>query len=148
MSNPKKLNYTTKEKLIDDVKKIVADADALLQATAEQTSEKIDDLHTRIQENLKAAQGRLAEFDATLVDKTMNATREALQKTSEAADQALEAVRDAAQKSEHSVKKVTESGKEAAQHAAETARNTARKAVAATREAANKALDALTDWIR
>jgi len=148
MSNPKKINSTTKEKLIDDVKKIVADADALLQATAEQTGEKIDDLHTRLQENMKAAQGRLAEFEATFVHKSTEATREALQKTSEAVSQAVEAARDAAQKTEESVKKATGSGKEAAQHASETARNAARKAVAATREAANKALDALTDWIR
>jgi len=70
-----------KEKLIADMKQIVADADALLQATADQTSEKIAGLRTRLQDNLKTARSRLAEAETTLVDKTAQATRDALQKS-------------------------------------------------------------------
>lgn len=147
MSESNKLNSTTKDKLIADIKQIVADADAFLQATAEQAGGKAADLYTRIQENMKAAQGRLAEFEATFIDKTTEATREALQNTSEAVNQTVEAIKESAQKTEESVKKAAESGKEAAQHAADSARDAARKAVAVTREAANKALDAMADWI-
>ncbi|MDD2274071.1 MAG: DUF883 family protein [Desulfuromonadaceae bacterium] len=147
MPELKKLNSSTKDKLIADIKQIIADADALLQTTADQAGEKAADLHSRIQENLKAAQGRLAEFDARLVDKATKATRETLRKASEAVNQAVVAAGEAAQKSEEAVKKAAESGKETTRHAAETAREAAQKAVAATREAANKVLDAMTNWI-
>lgn len=147
MSESKRLNSMTKDKLIADIKQIIADADALLRTTADQAGDKVADLHTRIQENLKSAQGRLAEFDVRLVDKATKATRETLRKASEAVNQAVESAGEAAQKSEEAVKKAAESGKETTRHAAETAREVAQKAVAATREAANKVLDAMTNWI-
>jgi ElaB/YqjD/DUF883 family membrane-anchored ribosome-binding protein len=148
MSESNTPSSTTKDKLIADIKQIVADADALLQATTDQASEKVAGLRIGLRKNLKTAQGRLAEFEATAVDKTTEAIREALQKISEAANQATVATMEAAQKAEEAAKKVAGSGKDAAQHAAEAARETAQKAVAATREAANKALDAMQDWMR
>ena len=144
MSEYNKPGATPKDKLIADLKQMVADADALLQATTDQASEKIAGLRTRLQANLKAAPGRLAEFAATDVDKTTQDFRDALQKISDAATQASEAASEAAQKAEDSVKKATESGKEAAQHAAAAAQKT----VAATRTATDKALKAMQDWMR
>ena len=148
MSESNKPGATTKDKLIADMKHIVADAEELLRATADQASEKVVGLRTRLQANLKAASGRFVEFAATDVDETTQAIREALQKISEAANQATVATMEAAQKAEEAAKKVAGSGKDAAQHAAEAARDAAQKAVAATREAANKALDAMQDWMR
>jgi ElaB/YqjD/DUF883 family membrane-anchored ribosome-binding protein len=148
MSESNTPSSTTKDKLIADMKRIVADAEELLRATADQASEKVAGLRTRLQANLKAASGQLAEFAATDVDKTRQDFREALQKISDAANQAAEAASEAAHKAEEAAKKVAGSGKDAAQHAAEAARDAAQKAVAATREAANKALDAMQDWMR
>ncbi len=65
MSESNKPGATIKDKLIADLKQMDADADALLQATTDQASEKIAGLRTRLQANLKAAPGRLAEFAAT-----------------------------------------------------------------------------------
>ena len=144
MSDSNKPGSMTKDKLIADLKQMLADAEALLQATTDQAGEKIAGLRTRLQENLKAASGQLAEFAATDVDKTTQDIRDALQKISDAANQAAEAAGEAAQKAEESVKKAVESGKEAAQHAAAAAQKT----VAATRTAADKALKAMQDWMR
>ena len=143
MSESNKSGSMTKEKLIADMKQIVADADALLQATADQAGEKVAGLRTRLEANLKVASGRLAEFAAADVDKTRQDLRDALQKISDAANQAAEAASEAAQKAEDSVKKATESGKEAAQHAAEAARDAANKALNAITEMARKTKDAI-----
>ncbi|WP_114973424.1 DUF883 family protein [Rhodoferax ferrireducens] len=147
MSESNKPGSMSKDKLIADLKQMVADADELLQATADQAGEKVAGLRTRLEANLKAAPGRLAEFAATDVDKTRQDIRDALQKISDAANQAAEAAGDAAQKAEESVKKAVESGKDAAQHAAAAARDATQKAVAATRDAADKALDAMKNWM-
>ena len=48
------------EKLLDDLKTVVRDADALLQATAAQTGEKIEGARTRAMESLQKARQRLA----------------------------------------------------------------------------------------
>ena len=143
MSESNTPSSTPKDKLIADIKQIVADADALLQATADQAGEKVAGLRTRLEANLKVASGRLAEFAAADVDKTRQDLRDALQKISDAANQAAEAASEAAQKAEDSVKKATESGKEAAQHAAEAARDAANKALNAITEMARKAKDAI-----
>ncbi len=147
MPESNKPGSISKDKLIADLKQVVVDADALLQATPDQAGEKVAGLRTRLQANLKSASGRLAEFAATDVDKTKQDIRDALQKISDAANQAAEAAGDAAQKAEESVKKAVESGKDAAQHAAAAARDATQKAVAATRDAADKALDAMKNWM-
>jgi ElaB/YqjD/DUF883 family membrane-anchored ribosome-binding protein len=147
MSESNKPGATSKDRLVADMKRIVTDADELLRVTADQAGEKIAGLRTRLQENLKAASGQLAEFAATDVDKTRQDLQDALQKISDAANQAAEAAGDAAQKAEESVKKAVESGKDAAQHAAAAARDATQKAVAATRDAADKALDAMKNWM-
>ncbi len=148
MSESDKPQSTTKDKLIADMKRVVTDAEELLRATADQAGEKVDGLLTRLQENLKATQGRLAEAETTLAAKTTVAFREALQQISAAAKKAAEATREAAQKAEEAAEKAAEPGKEAAGRAADAAREAARKAAAAAREIADKALDAAIEMAR
>jgi ElaB/YqjD/DUF883 family membrane-anchored ribosome-binding protein len=130
---------TPKDKLIADVKLLVADADALLRATTDQASERVAGLRTRLHDNLKATQDRLTEFTTTDVERTTQDIRSTLQKIADAANQAVEAASEAAQKAEDSVKKAAGSGKDAAQDAAEAAREAANKALNAVMEIAKKA---------
>ena len=50
----------SKEKLMQDLRVVVADAEELLRATASQAGEKVAAARERIQENLAAAKERLA----------------------------------------------------------------------------------------
>lgn len=50
----------TTGKLMQDLEVVVRDAEALLQATATQSGEKIEALRARATESLRAARGRLA----------------------------------------------------------------------------------------
>lgn len=145
MSESNTPGFMSKEKLIADLKQMVADVDALYKDTTDQASGKISDLRARLEANLKAVPGQLAEFEAKFIDTSTSAIHDALQKVSDAANQAADAASEAAQKAEDSVKKATESGKDTAWHAAEATRDAAQKAVIATREAADKALKAMTE---
>ena len=53
----------TTEKLLEDLKTVVRDAEALLQATAAQTGEKIEGARTRATESLQKARQRLAAME-------------------------------------------------------------------------------------
>ncbi|MBK7001974.1 MAG: DUF883 domain-containing protein [Rhodoferax sp.] len=66
---------TSQELLVNGIKTTISDAEALLQATADQTGEKIASLRARIQEHLKDARVRLAAAEAVLVDKSRAAAR-------------------------------------------------------------------------
>lgn len=59
-----------KEKLVADLKVVVADAEELLAATAHQTGEKIAELRSRMQDNLRAARIKLADAEAALLERT------------------------------------------------------------------------------
>lgn len=63
------------EKVISDIKAIIADAEDLLGATADQSGDKIATLRARIQERLKDARVRLATAEAVLLEKTRAAAR-------------------------------------------------------------------------
>ena len=65
----------TKDKLISDVKLVIADTEELLRATAGQAGEKIADIRARTQDRLAAAKIKLAEAEAALVDKAKQAGR-------------------------------------------------------------------------
>ena len=60
----------SQEKLVADMKAVIADAEDMLKATADQTGEKIASLRARIQERLHAARVRLADAEAVLREKT------------------------------------------------------------------------------
>ncbi|NNM82195.1 MAG: DUF883 domain-containing protein [Burkholderiales bacterium] len=59
----------SKEKLIADFKVVVADAEALLQATASETGEKLGEARAKLEKRLEEARGRLREAEGVLRDK-------------------------------------------------------------------------------
>ena len=65
----------SKEKLVSDMKLVIADAEEILRATANQAGEKVGELRVRIQERLRDAKIRLQDAKAALVDKTKAAAR-------------------------------------------------------------------------
>lgn len=65
----------SKEKLMQDFRVVVADAEELLRATAGVANEKVSAARERIQENLAAAKARLASAEEALVEKTKEAAR-------------------------------------------------------------------------
>ena len=64
-----------KEKLVADLKLVVADAEELLAATASQTGEKIAELRERMQGNLRMARLKLGDAEAALREKTREVAR-------------------------------------------------------------------------
>jgi len=66
-----------KEKLVADLKVVVADAEELLRATAGQAGEKVAEMRGRIQEHLATAKDSLAEAQAAMVDKAKQVGRAA-----------------------------------------------------------------------
>jgi ElaB/YqjD/DUF883 family membrane-anchored ribosome-binding protein len=54
---------TASEKLMRDLQTVVEDAEALLQATAAQTGERVDGIRARAQASLKQAKTRLLEAE-------------------------------------------------------------------------------------
>jgi ElaB/YqjD/DUF883 family membrane-anchored ribosome-binding protein len=49
------------DKLVHDLRAVVADAEELLKATASQTGERVDKVRARAEESLRAARARLQE---------------------------------------------------------------------------------------
>lgn len=70
-------NGTGQEQLIADFKLVVADAEALLRATANQGGEKLDEARAKARESLRAVKLRLAEFEDAMLVKTREAARAA-----------------------------------------------------------------------
>ncbi len=66
-----------KEKLIADMKVVLADADELLRATAGHAGEKVAELRGKMQENLSRARASLAEAQAVAIDKAKQVGRAA-----------------------------------------------------------------------
>lgn len=64
-----------KDKLITDFKVVVADAEELLRATANQAGDKAAELRSKIQTRLADAKVRLADAEAVMVDKAKQAGR-------------------------------------------------------------------------
>lgn len=65
----------SKEKLMQDLHVVVADAEELLRATASQAGEKVSAARVRIQENLVAAKERLAAAQQQVAAKTKAAAK-------------------------------------------------------------------------
>jgi len=57
------LQAVTREKLLADVRIVLADSEQLLKAAIGQSGEKLAALQPRIEENLRKAKARLAEFE-------------------------------------------------------------------------------------
>lgn len=65
---------TSKQKLIDDLKIVVADAEVVLKETAGQLGEKASATRVKLEEGLKVAKLRLADAEKILRDKAKIAT--------------------------------------------------------------------------
>jgi len=65
----------TKEKLAQDLKIVISDAEELLRATASQASEKATAAREKIQDSLRNAKVKLAEVEDILIDKGKQAAR-------------------------------------------------------------------------
>lgn len=65
----------SKEKLMQDLRVVVSDAEELLRATAGQAGEKVSAARERIQENLAAAKVRLAAAEEVVVARAKQAAK-------------------------------------------------------------------------
>jgi ElaB/YqjD/DUF883 family membrane-anchored ribosome-binding protein len=75
MSEVTDLSTASKQKLVSDMKVVVADAEEILRATAGVAGDKMGDLRERFGERLRDARIRLADAEAALVDRTKAAAR-------------------------------------------------------------------------
>lgn len=65
----------TKEKLISDFKIVVADAEALLRASAGQGGEALAAVRSRVEESLATAKSRMLDAEAELLERTKAAAK-------------------------------------------------------------------------
>ena len=66
-----------RDQLAADLKAVVSDAEALLQATKGEAGERIAAVRARAEESLKAAKSRLSEMEHSIVDQAKEATKAA-----------------------------------------------------------------------
>lgn len=64
-----------RDKLVEDFKVVIQDAEELLKATASQTGDKITAVRARAEENLREARRRLSEMEGTLIERTRAAAK-------------------------------------------------------------------------
>lgn len=69
MSNNLQNTTVTKEQLISDFKVVIADAEALIRATANQGGEAVTNLRAKAEESLAAAKVKLADAQDALIEK-------------------------------------------------------------------------------
>lgn len=67
----------TTDKLFSDLQTVIEDAEALLQATASQTGEKIEAVRLRAKASVTQARARLSEFQAKTADQARQAAESA-----------------------------------------------------------------------
>jgi len=77
MSAQPAINDVSKQKLVADLKVVVADAEELLRATASQAGEKVSAARERIQASLATAKVKLTDAERVLVDKTKETAKAA-----------------------------------------------------------------------
>lgn len=65
----------SKDKLVADLKIVVADAEELLRATASQAGEKVAVARERIQASLASARVKLVDAERVIVDRTRQAAK-------------------------------------------------------------------------
>ena len=65
----------SKEKLIDDLQMVVADAEALLHATASQAGEAAVAARARIQKSLQVVKERLVDAEDAVIERTKEAAK-------------------------------------------------------------------------
>ena len=75
MSEYSDMTETSKQKLVSDMKNVVADTEEILRATAGVAGERMTDLRERIAERLHVAKMRIADAEEMLLDRTKAAAR-------------------------------------------------------------------------
>ena len=75
MSAQSASNDVSKEKLVADLKVVVADAEELLRATASQAGEKVVAARERIQASLATAKVKLSDAEQVLLEKSKLAAK-------------------------------------------------------------------------
>jgi ElaB/YqjD/DUF883 family membrane-anchored ribosome-binding protein len=65
----------TSDKLVQDLKLVITDAEELLRATASQAGEKAAAAREKIQDSLHRAKIKLAEAEEVMIDRTRQAAR-------------------------------------------------------------------------
>jgi ElaB/YqjD/DUF883 family membrane-anchored ribosome-binding protein len=68
-------NPANRDKLVQDMRLVIADAEELLRATANQAGEKIAVARERIQDSLHQAKVKLAEAEAVVSERAKQAAR-------------------------------------------------------------------------
>lgn len=68
-------NPANRDKLVQDMRVVIADAEDLLRATANQAGEKIAVARERIQDSLHQAKVKLAEAEAMVTERARQAAR-------------------------------------------------------------------------
>ncbi|MDP2810246.1 MAG: DUF883 family protein [Rhodocyclaceae bacterium] len=63
------MTIVTRDKLVADMRVVVADAEELLRATASQAGDKMVEVRARVQDHLASAKVRLAEAEAAVIDR-------------------------------------------------------------------------------
>lgn len=63
-------NSVSTEKLVQDLRAVVADAEELLRVTASQAGERVTVAREKIQESLQRARAKLTEAESAVVDQT------------------------------------------------------------------------------
>jgi ElaB/YqjD/DUF883 family membrane-anchored ribosome-binding protein len=78
MMSAKPANITdSKDKLMDDFRLVVTDAEELLRATANQAGEGAASARARIQESLQVVKGRMVDTEAAVIERTRQAAKDA-----------------------------------------------------------------------
>jgi ElaB/YqjD/DUF883 family membrane-anchored ribosome-binding protein len=65
----------TKEKLAEDLRIVISDAEELLRATASQAGEKVAATRQKVQESIQRARAELSDVEEALVDQGRQAAR-------------------------------------------------------------------------
>lgn len=69
------MTAANKEKLVSDMKVVIADAEEILRATAGAAGEKVGEIRERLGVRLRDAKERVLDLEAAVVDKTKAAAR-------------------------------------------------------------------------
>ena len=65
----------TRDQLIKDFKVVIADAEALLKASADSGGEKVAELRSRAAESINAMKSRLGDVETRMVERTKEAAK-------------------------------------------------------------------------
>ena len=69
------MTNTPRDKLISDVRVVIADAEDLLKATASAAGEKVSAARERVQDSLHKAKGKLAEAEEVVIQRAKQTAR-------------------------------------------------------------------------